>query len=154
MLTDEEQHGVLFETRSNSGKSCPLPAIEGPGVSGLMSRLASLIRSRSLDSLDDEVLNKFNLEVATAASRLDMWRQRLEDERTSSVRSHSHSLDSGSAQHSTSSREVQSIIAGEINNLIQLIRELMNLLFGRFSWGLLGMEDRIMVLLERGSHLV
>jgi len=154
LLTFEEQHGVRLETHSNSGNSCPLPDIEGPGVLGLKSRLASLIRSRSLDSLDEEYLNNFNLEVASVSSRVDMWRQRLEDERTHSVRSHSHSEDIGSAPRSASYMQVHSVIADEIHNLIQLIRDLMHLLFGRFSWGLLGMEDRLIALLERGSHLV
>jgi len=154
LLTFEEQHGVRLETHSNSSNSCPLPAIEVPGVLGLMSRLASLIRSQSLDSLDDEDLNNFNLEVASVASRLDMWRQNLEDQRAYSVRSSSHSADIGSAPRSTSYMEVHSVIAYEIHNLIQLIRHLMQLLFGRFSWGLLGMEDRLIALLERGSHIV
>jgi len=70
-----EEH-VRFAPGSDSGNSnCPLSSIEGPGVSGSMSRLASFVSSRSLDFFDD-ILNNFNMEVGTVASRVEMWRQR------------------------------------------------------------------------------
>jgi len=75
-FTSEEQQGVRFAPGSDSGNSnCPLSSIEGPGVSGSMSRLASFVSSRSLDFFDD-ILNNFNMEVGTVASRVEMWRQR------------------------------------------------------------------------------
>jgi len=144
---DEKQLEVSAEPCSNSVGSCPLPVIEGPRVIRLMSRLTSFISSQSLDSLDEEALNNFNLEVGTVASRVDMWRQRLEDERTNSVRSHSPSGD-------TQSSLANYFITNEIRSLIVLTRDLTNSLFGRFSWGLLGMEGRLMLLLERGSDIV
>jgi len=151
---DEKQLEVSTEPCSNSVTSCPLPVIEGPRVIRLMSRLTSFISSRSLDSLDEEALNNFNLEVGTIASRVDMWRQRLEDERTNSVRSHSPSGDTQSSLGYTPSNQANYFITNEIRNLIVLTRDLTNSLFGRFSWGLLGMEGRLMLLLERGSDIV
>jgi len=151
---DEKQLEVSAEPCSNSVGSCPLPVIEGPRVIRLMSRLTSFISSRSLDSLDEEALNNFNLEVGTVASRVDMWRQRLEDERTHSVRSHSSSGDTQSSFGYTPSNQANNFITDEIRNLIVLTRDLTNSLFGRFSWGLLGMEGRLMLLLERGSDIV
>jgi len=154
LTTSDEQHGVRFAFRSNFGNSnFSLSAIEGPGVWGLMSRLTSFMSSRSLDFFEDDILNNFNMEVGAVASRVEVWRQRLEDERTHSARSQPSSAESGSSPRSNSSRRVHSIITDEIHHLIRLIRDLMCSRFGRFSWGLFGIEDRIKVLLERGSHL-
>jgi len=130
---DEKQLEVSAEPCSNSVGSCPLPVIEGPRVIRLMSRLTSFISSRSLDSLDEEALNNFNLEVGTVASRVDMWRQRLEEERTHSVRSHSPSGDTQSSLGYTPSNQANYFITNEIRNLIELTRDLTNSLFGRFS---------------------
>jgi len=151
---DEKQLVVRYELGSNSVTSCPLPASEGPRVRRLMTRLTSFISSRSLESLDDEALNNFNLEVGTVASRVDMWRQRLEDESTHSVWSHSPSGDTRSSLGDTISSQANYFITNEIRNLILQTRNLTNSLFGRFSWGLLGFEGRLMVLLERGSDIV
>jgi len=47
------------------------------GISGLFSRLTSFVSSRTLETLDEQVLNNFNLEVGTVASRVEMWRHKL-----------------------------------------------------------------------------
>lgn len=149
------QEGIDSKSLNHLARSYTLPATPGNfGIWRLMSRFTSLVRSRPLDFFDEEVLNNFNLEVCTAASRIDMWRQRLEDDRTNSVRSHSRSAWIGSSPHFAPSEQAQSFITGEIHNLIQLTRDLINSLFSSFGWGLLGIEDKIMVLLERGSHIV
>jgi len=132
--------------------SSSLPEVESSGVSGLFSRLTSLITSRTLESLDESVLNNFNLQVGTVASRIDMWRQRLEDER--SVVSDSRSVDIGSSSRSLSANQPHTFIADETRHLLQLVKDLATSVFGRFSWGFLGMEDRLTVLLEMGSHMV
>jgi len=130
---DEKQLEASTEPCSNSVTSCPLPVIEVPRAIRLMSRLTSFISSRSLDSLDEEALNNFNLEVGTVASRVDMWRQRLEEERTHSVRSHPPSGDSQSSLGYTPSNQANYFITNEIRNLVVLTRDLTNSLFGRFS---------------------
>jgi len=50
--------------------------------------------------------------------------------------------------------QTHSFIIEELHHLIQLTRDLTNSLFGSFGWGLLGVEDRLMELLERGSNIV
>jgi len=154
-MASEEQEKVRSRSLNQPVNNCPLPEVpENSGISGLLFRLNSLISSRPLDSFDEEVLNNFNLKVGTAASRIDMWRQRLEDEKTNSVRSHSRSADIGSSPRFTPSRQAHSFISGEIQHLIQLTRNLTNSLFGSFGSGLLGIEDRLIDLLEKSSHVV
>jgi len=148
LWTWEERHGVRNEPLNHS---CPTG--EDSGVMGLLSRCTSLISSQPLNSLDERVLNNFNMEVGAVASRLDMWRQRLEDERTNSVRSYSRSADLESPRRPTSVNLSFSLITDEIRHLFQLTRDLTYPLFGRFSWGLRGMEDKLMALLGRGSHV-
>jgi len=70
LLTSEEQNGAKPEPVNQFGNT--LPAVESSGVSGLVTRLTSLLSSRTLGLLDEEVLNNFNLEVGTVASRVDM----------------------------------------------------------------------------------
>jgi len=130
---DEKPLEVSTEPCTNSVTSCPLPVNEGPRAIRLLSRLTSFISSRSLDSLDEEALNNFNLEVGTVASRVDMWRQRLEEERTHSVRSPPPSGDTQSSVGYTPSNQANYFITNEIRNLIILTRDLTNSLFGRFS---------------------
>lgn len=151
----EEQHVVRNEPANNFGISS-FRAGQDSGVLGLLSRMTSRISSQplALDSLDEEVLNNFNMEVGAVASRVDMWRQRLEEERTNSVRSYSRSADLGSSPRATPANQSYTLITDEIHHLIQITRDLTNSLFGRFSWGLLGMEDKLMALLQRGSHVV
>jgi hypothetical protein len=130
----------------------PRPAEQGTGVFGLLSRLTSLISSRTLESLDEQVLNDFNMEVGTVASRVDMWRQKLEDEQ-SSIRSHTRSVASVSARPSYHD-QAYTFISNEIQHLLQMTTSLTSSLFGSFSWGFFGMEDRLMVLLQMGSKMV
>jgi hypothetical protein len=149
----EEQHEVKPEAANLFGNKC-LPAAQGFGVSGMHSRMASFVSTQALNSLDEEVLNNFNMQVGTVSSRVDMWRQRLEDERANSVRSQSCSADAGSSRRSTTSDQAYSFIRNEIQHVIQLTRGLTSSFFGGFTWGLLGIENILIVLLERGSHTV
>jgi len=155
LVPSEEQGGVTSRSLNQPGDNCPLPEIaENSGISGLLFRLTSLISSRPLNSFDVEVLNHFNLKIGTAASRIDMWRQRQDDERTNSVRSHTRSTDIGSSARFIPPRQAHSFITGEIHHLIQLTGDLTNSLFGNLGSRLLGIEDRMMNLLEKGSHIV
>jgi len=120
----------------------------------LLSRLTSIIRPSPLNCIDEEVLNKFNLEVGTVASRVDLWRQRLEDERTNTVRYNSCSVEIGSSPGSTPPNQTHTFIRDEINHLVTQVRDLASLLLGSFGLGLLGMEEKLMVLLEMGSNMV
>lgn len=151
-LSSVVNRGFRTEPTNDFRNSSSPPEVQSSGVSRLFSRLTSLITSRTLDSLDESVLNNFNLQVGTVASRIDMWRQRLEDER--SVMSDSRSVDIGSSSRSTPVTQPPTFITDEIHRLLQLVKGLANSVFGRFSWGFLGMEDRLMVLLEMGSHMV
>jgi len=132
----------------------PQQAALGHGVLGFISRFTSILRLRN--PLDEGVLNNFNMEVGTVASRVDMWRQRLEEERTNSIRSHSRSIEAASPHRSTpASPETHAFITGEIYHLLQLTKDLASSLSGRFtSWGWLGIEDKLMVLLQMGSNMV
>lgn len=123
--------GFRTESTHDLGNSRPHSEVQSSGVSRLFSRLTSLITSRTLDSLDERVLNNFNLQVGTVASRIDMWRKRLEDER--SVVSDSHSLDMGSSFRSTQVNQPHTFITKEIHHLLQLVEDLANSVFGRFS---------------------
>jgi len=123
------------------------------GVFGLLSRLTSLMGSRSLGPLDEQVLNNFNLEVGTVTSRVDMWRQKLDDER--SLRSQTRSVEIASTNQTTANGQAYAFISGEIQYLVQLTSNLTQSLFGGFSWGILGgMEGRLITLLEMGSNIV
>jgi len=155
-ITPHLRHpGIRPEPTSNPRNSFPSSvAAQASGVFGLFSRLTSIISSRPLNSLDEGVLNNFNMEVGTVASMVDMWRQRLEDERTNSVRSNSRSRDIGSSPRSTSANQNHNFIKDEIHHLIALVRDLANSLIGSFGSGLLGIEEKLMVLLEMGSHMV
>lgn len=130
----------------------PRPAVQGSGVfGGLLSRLTSVLSNRTLESLDEQVLNDFNMEVGTVISRVDMWRQKLEDERSTSVRSHTRSANSVSPQQSSSYNQAYAYISDEIQHLLQMTRNLASSLFGSFTFGLFGMEGRLMMLLQMGS---
>jgi len=141
----------------NLGDNEPRQAVLGRGVLGLISRFTSILRLRN--PLDEGVLNNFNMEVGTVASRVDMWRQRLEEERTNSIRSYSRSIEAASPHRSSRSipanPETHAFITGEIYHLLQLTKGLASSLSGTFtSWGWLGIEDKLMVLLEMGSNMV
>merc|ERR1719494_577606 len=127
--------GVTAEPANNLRNrfSSSAAAAQASGVFGLFSRLTSIISSRPLYGLDEGVLNNFNMEVGTVASRVDMWRQRLEAERTNSVRSNSRSADLGSSPRATPANQSYTLITDEIHHLIQITRDLTNSLFGRFS---------------------
>lgn len=114
----------------------PQPAVRGGMVLGLISRLTSLMPSRTLGPLDEQVLYNFNMEVGTVTSRVDMWRQRLEEERTNSAPSYSLSFDAGSPRRSTPDHQTHAFITGEIYHLVQLTRDLATSLSGRLTgWG-------------------
>jgi len=132
----------------------PSPPVQGSSVFGLLSRLTSLISSPNLESLDEQVLNEFNIEVGTIASRVDMWRQKLEDERSTSVRSHTRSVDTASPPNPSSHNWAFAFISDEIQHLLQLTGNLTSSMFGSSSWGLFHIENRLMVLLQMGSSMV
>jgi len=118
-----------------------------------LSRVTHLITSPTLESLDEQVLNDFNMEVGTIASRVDMWRQKLEDERSTS--NHSNSLlDDASPSDSSSDNWAYAFISDEIQHLLQMMGNLTNSLFGGSGWGLFGIEDKLVVLLQMGSKMV
>jgi len=153
LLTSEKHLKIGMEDAKPLSKNSSF-SIQGSGVLNLIPRLSSHLNSRPFNTLDDEdVLSTFNMEVGTVASRVDMWRQRLDDERTESVRSQSRSTDIGSSPPLTPANQVHSFIAEEIHDLIQLIKDLTNSLSGSFTWGILGIEDKLMALLDRGSHM-
>lgn len=133
----------------------PHQTIRGGRVLGLISRLTSLISSRTLNPIDEGVLNNLKMEVGNVASRVEMWTQRLEEEMTNSVRSHTRSFDAASTRRSTPDSQTQAFITGEIWHLVQLTRNLATSLSGGFtSWGWFGIEDKLMLLLKMGSNMV
>jgi len=132
----------------------PRPAAQGTGVFGLLSRLTSVLSNRPLETLDEQVLNDFNMEVGTVISRVDMWRQKLEDERSMSVRSHTLSANPASPQQTSSYNQAYSFISSEIQHLLHMTSNLASSLFGSFTLGFFGMEGRLMVLLQMGSNTV
>jgi len=81
-----------------------------------------------------------------------MWRRSLEDER--SVVSDSRSVEMASSARSAPVNQPHNFITNEILHLLRLVKDLANSVFGSFSEGFLGMEDKLMVLLEIGSHMV
>jgi len=131
ILSSAVNQGFTTERDNDFSNISPLPEVESSGVSGLFSRLNSLITSRTLESLDESVLNNFNLQVGTVASRIDMWRQRLEDER--SVMSDSRSADIRSSSRSLPVNQPHTFITDEIRHLLQLVKGLATSVFGRFS---------------------
>jgi len=122
--------------------------------SGLLSFLSSIINPRSLECLDENVLNNFNMEVGIVTSRVDMWRQKLEDERSNSVQSHTRSLESIRPYRSTNDQDDYAFILSEIQYLVQLTTSLTNSVFGRLPGRLFGIEDKLMSLLQNGSNMV
>jgi len=131
----------------------PRPPDQGSSIFSLLSRVTHLISSPTLEPLDEQVLNDFNMEVGTIASRVDMWRQKLEDERSTSNQSNSLP-DDDSPSNSSSDNWAYSFISDEIQHLLQMMGNLTNSLFGGSSWGLFGIEERLVVLLQMGSKMV
>jgi len=147
--------GTSAEHVQTFTESEPHQVAQGVGVLGMISRLTSIISPRAPNPLDVGVLNNLNMEVGTVASRIDRWTQRLEEEMTNSVRSHSPSFDGASTRRSTPNSLTNDFITGEIHNLVQLIRNLVTSLSGRFtSLGWLGIEDKLMLLLDMGSSIL
>jgi len=91
------------------------------------------------------------MEVGSVAFMVEIWRQRLDDERTNSVQSDYCLQDIGSSPRFTSAYQNHNFIKDEIHQLITLIRDLANSLFGSFGSGLLRIEEKLMVLLEMGA---
>jgi len=126
-----------------------LPATEGPG---LQACLISLLSSRSVYYLDEEVLNNSNAKADAVASRVDLWRQRFEDERRNSFRFPSLSAVSVSSTRFITLGIAHSFVTSEIDGLIPLIRDFFSKpMFARFSWVQHGVLERLKVLLLRGS---
>jgi len=113
-------HPVVRPEHSNNPRNSFPSSVtaQASGVFGLFSRLTSIISSGLHNYLDEEVLNIFNMEVGTVASMVEIWRQRLDDERTNSVQSNYRLQDIGSSPRFTSANQNHNFIKDEIHHLI------------------------------------
>jgi len=116
ILSSVVNQGFTTERDDDVSNISPVPKVESSLISGLFSSLMSRIASRTFESLDESVLNKFNLQVGTIASRIDMWRQRLEDER--SVMSDARSVDIGSSSLASPVNQPHPFITDETRHLL------------------------------------
>lgn len=128
----------------------PIQEVGGSRVFGFLSLLKSYVITRSPKKLDEQALNDFNMEVGIVSSRVEMWRYRLANERSTSTKSPPRSRNSSPEVSDT----YWILIYRAIENLVQLIIKLVNSLFDGMIWLLSEMENRLLMLLKLGSHVV